>query len=256
MNNSTAKAIKIEEAYVMYEAGLEFLKKQKPREAIPYFQRALQIYPQLEEAREALEDTLEALSWNAWYFCSKCGKAVLPNSQYPFLDINGFCPRCGESIPTQKEILINVAEVGLKLFLFGIFPILVFIFCGLPNYQFIPEKGIVAAVWNDLTDGIFQALAFTPIITFLMVLLNDPYLVWKLNYYLFSHFHGLAYFIVGAIFLFFVVYLYFFALLTPIFALHKKGTWKSKKHQKSILIFSGVFVIIIMVIRITFGVFR
>lgn len=245
-----------EEALSSYDIGLQLLKEQKPAEAILYLQKAVKINHQLKEAKNALEDVLEALSWNASYFCRKCGKAIFPNSSYPFLNIDGFCPKCGESVPTQKEMVISALEVGLKLFFFGIFPILIFLFCGVPNYQFIPRKGTVEVTWNDLTDGIFQAMAFTPIMLFIMILINDPDLIWKINYYMFSPFQGQAYFIVGLLFLFFVIYIYFFILLTPIIALHKKGLWKTKEHQKKMLIYTAIFAGIIAVIRVSFGIFR
>lgn len=239
-----------------YEAGIEFLRKQKPKEAIFHLKKALEINPHFKEAQEALEDASEALKWNTQYFCKKCGKLVLPNTPYPYLTIDGYCPRCGEYVPTIKEEIISAVEIILKLALYGIFPLLIFWFCGIPNFQVFPERGIVTSDWNDLTDGIFMAAAFTPLMLLIMLFLNNPYLLTLLNAYMFRPFQGFSYYVVSVLFLFFVVYLYFFSVLTPFFAMHKKGLWKNKTHQKQILIFTMIFAGLIVIIRMASGVFR
>jgi len=243
-------------AKMEYEDGIRLLSKQKPREAIYHIKKALELNPHFEEAKQALEDALEALTWNAWHFCKKCGKLILPNSLYPYLTIDGYCPKCGEFAPTFKEEIISIAEIALKIALFGIFPILIFIFCGMPNLQLIPKKMIVEPEWYDLTDGIFMAANLTPIMLLLMLLFNDPELTREINFFLFGKFSDTAYFIAASLFFFVIMYLYFFVLLTPFFTLHKKGMWKSKPHQKQILIYTAIFVGVILILRMSFGVFR
>jgi phage FluMu protein Com len=254
-SNNDSDAIR-KSALAEYETGIRLLRKQKPREAISHIKKALEINPRFKKAQEALEDASEALTWNARYFCRKCGKLVLPNSQYPYLTIDSYCPRCGEYVPTIKEEIISAAEIILKLALFGIFPLLVFWFCGMPNFQVFPERGIVASDWNDLTDGVFMAAAFTPFMLIIMLLLNNPYLLTILNAFMFRPFQGFSYYIAAVFFLFFVIYLYFFFILTPFFAMHKKGLWRNKMHQKQVLIFTAIFVGFIVIIRMASGVFR
>lgn len=256
MNTRNYRDVIGKSALTEYEIGIEFLRKQKLKEAIFHIKKALEINPHFKEAKETLEDASEALKWNTRYFCSKCGKLVLPNSPYPYLTIDGYCPRCGEYVPTIKEEIISAAEIILKLALFGIFPILVLWFCGMPNFQVFPERGVVTSDWNDLTDGIFTAAAFTPLMLLIMLFLNNPYLLTLLNAYLFRPFQGFSYFIVGVFFLFFVVYVYFFLMLTPFFAMHPKGLWKNKEHQKQILIFTLIFASFIVILRMASGVFR
>lgn len=239
-----------------YENGIRLLSKQKPKEALRHLKKALELNPHFEEAKHALDDALEALTWNAWYFCKKCGKLILPNSLYPYLTIDGYCPRCGEFAPTFKEEIISVVEIAVKIALFGIFPILVFIFCGIPSLQLIPKKMTVEVDWYPLTDGIFMAANLTPLIMLLMLFLNDPYLLQETNYLLFGKLDDASYFIAGSLFFFMIMYLYFFVLLTPFFTLHKRGLWKSRVHQKQILIFTAIFVGVILVARMSFGVFR
>ena len=240
-----------------YQKGIELLKEQKPADAIPYLSEAVQVNPDLQDAKISLQEAKEGLEWNVWHFCKECGKLILPNKGYPLVDINGFCSRCGSSVNTQREVFIGAAEILIKMILFGIFPILVFIFCGMPNYQLIPEKGIVAAAYNDLTDGTFSAAAFTPLLLALMSAINDPWALAKLNGLLFSRLQSTPFYFLGAIlFLFLAIYLYFFLLLTPFVTIHRRTQWRSKQHQKLILICTIILFALVMAPRIASGIFR
>jgi len=247
---------KIHEAEKHFKKGIDLLKKQKPREAIPSLNMALKLNPSLGEAKLALEDAIEGLKWNTWHFCRKCGKFITPKRGYPLVEIEGFCSRCGQSTPAVKEELISQVELVAKLVSFGIFPIVVFIFCGMPNWQHIyPYR--VGYAWNPLTGGIIRAAQFTPIVILFLIVINDP-LAFSISEpfdYLFGPLVDSPLYLFAAFsFLFLIVYLYFLLLLTPIVTIHKKGLWRSKKHQKNILLYTSIFVGLIATIRIASGV--
>lgn len=247
---------KIHEAENHLKKGIDLLKKQKPREAIPSLNMALKLNPSLEEAKLALKDAIEGLKWNTWHFCRKCGKLITPNRGYPLVEIEGFCPRCGQSTPTMKEELISQVELVAKLVSFGIFPVVVFIFCGMPNWRYIYPYGVGYA-WNSLAAGIIRAAQFTPIVILFLIVINDPlaFSISKPLDYLFGPLVDSPLYLFAALpFLFLIMYLYFLLLLTPIITIHKKGLWRSKKHQKTILLYTSIFVGLITTIRIASGV--
>ncbi len=244
-------------AEMKYKKGVELLKGQKPRDAIPYLSEAVQANPNLQDARFALQEAIDASKWNVSYFCKECGKLILPNAKYPMLNINGFCSRCGSWVNTQREIAFGAIEIITKVILFGIFPVLVFIFCGMPNYQFIPEKGTVESAWNDLPDGTFSAAAFTPLMLIILSIINDPWALTKLNFLLFAPLLGTPhYFLAGMLLLFLALYLYFFLLWTPFITIHRRAQWRSKQHQKILLLYTVIVFACVMVPRIVSGVFR
>lgn len=247
---------KIHEAEKHFKKGINLLKKQKPREAIPSLNMALKLNPSFEEAKLALKDAVEGSKWNTRHFCRKCGKLITPKRGYPLVEIEGFCPTCGQSTPAIKEEIISHIELVVKLISFGIFPIVVFIFCGMPNWQHIyPYRAGYA--WNTLAGGIIRAAQFTPIVILFLIVINDP-LAFSISEpldYLFGPLVDSPLYLFAAFsFLFLIVYLYFLLLLTPIVTIHKKGLWRSKKHQKNILLYTSIFVGLIATIRIASGV--
>jgi len=243
------------QARKLAQRGIELLKEQKPREAIKPLRRALELAPYLEEAREALEEAMESLEWNVAHFCKKCGKLVLPHSEYPLLLIDGFCPRCGNAVNTKKEEFIAFAELAVKLILFGIFPIVAFIFCGMPHRLLNIKTLAVEVTWYALYDGLQMALTLTPIVIALLFLYNDPNanIIRNFNHYTFASLPSPFDFITAFLFFFLLVYLYCLIVLTPIVSLHKIGQWRSKEHQKKILKLSLAYVGIIGLIRVACG---
>lgn len=238
-----------------YKRGLELLKKQKPKEAIQALNMALMLDPSSQEAKLVLKDATEALEWSSCCFCQNCAKLLTPKTGYPWIEIDQFCPRCGQPVSTQKEVLISYAELIIKLVLFGIFPIGVLIFCGMPIWRYVYPYGMAIA-WNRLTDGILLAAQLTLLVHVFLVVINDPWAhsLSAINYLLSPLGNSPLYFLAALLILFLVMYLYFFLLLTPILAIHKRGLWKDKKHHKPIFLYSLILVGLIAIIRIASGV--
>jgi len=237
-----------------YKTGLELLKKQQPKEAIPALNKAVKLDASFDEAKSSLEDAVEALNWSNWYFCRNCGKFVRPEKGYPWVEIDDFCPRCGNSVPTQKEVLISHVEIAVKLVFFGIFPLLVFIFCGMPYWQHVYPYS-VKIVWSRIIDGIITAANFTLIVHVFLVMINDPwaYSLTSIKNLLNPLQNSPLYFLAEISILFLLMYLYFLLILTPILTIHKKGLWKDRKHQKSIILYTSMFVGLIVIIRVASG---
>lgn len=223
------------------QEGIELLKEQKPREAIKRLMKAVELNPQLKEARTAFEEAMESLKWNAACFCRNCGKLLLPRSEYPVFQIDEFCPRCGEPVSVIKEQIIAFAELALKFLLFGIFPISVFLFCGVTA--------------TPLYEGIRSALTFTPIVLALLFLYDDPNArsIQEFNYYTFASLPSPLDFITALLFLFLLLYLYCLLMFTPMVTIHKIGFWKKGEHQKRILAISLAYTGIIGLIRVASG---
>ena len=242
-------------AQKLFSKGMELLKMGKPREAAKRLMKALELNPDFPEARYALEEALEALNWNSFYFCNECGKLALPKSSYPWLQIDGFCPRCGNSLPTKKEELLAFTELAVKAVLFGIFPVVTFLFCAIPYLQLDPQLKIVKVMWNAFYDGLYMAATFTPIVLIGLYLFGDPegYTLRNFNYYTFASLPTPIDFVAALLFFLVLVYLYFLLMLTPIISLHKIGMWKSKEHQKTVWTFTLIYWGIIALIRISFG---
>jgi len=248
--------VKIRESREHFEAGLSFLKNQNPSKAVPELQKATILDPTFKEAKIALSEARESLNWNSYYFCPKCGKFIEPDKEYPQLDIKGFCPRCLTIVPTRKELIINHAEIATKLVLFGVLPILIFFFCGIPYPQHTPPYRI-SIRWSRLSTGIISALTFTPAVYLFLMLINDPwaYTLGGINWMINSIQNPSLYFLAATAFLFLIMYIYFLLLLTPIMTLHKRGMWRRKKHQKKLFLYTSLYTAFILLIRASSGVF-
>lgn len=261
MSTTLEADLEKQKAKQLYNEGLELLKQQKPREALSFLKKAFDLDRDSEEVRRSLTDAQEGLKWNVAYFCRTCGAFIRPEKEYPTLKINGFCPRCGNSVPTQKEDIISFTELAVKALLIGIFPLLIFVFAGMPNFQISPNM-VIGARWNALSDGIFLSLSFTPLVVILQVLFDPQGIgLWWLNYHIggvfepLKNIHILLYFASQVFLLFVALYTYFFVMLTPMFALHKKGKWKERKHQKQLIIYASLIVIVIAAFRASSGIF-
>ena len=243
------------QARKLFLKGMELLKMGQPKEAAKRLMKALELKPNFPEARYALEEALEALNWNSFYFCSECGKLALPKSNYPWLQIDGFCPRCGNSLPTKKEELFAFAEIAIKAVLFGVFPIVAFLFCAIPYVQVDPQLKIARVMWSALYDGLYMAATFTPIVLIFLHLFDDPqgYTIRNFNHYTFASLPTPMDFVATLLFFLVLIYFYFLVMLTPIVSLHKLGTWKSKKHQKTVWTLTLIYWGTIALIRIFSG---
>ena len=239
-----------------FDTALESLKRQKPDKAIPELLQALKLNPLFEEAKNALEEALESIEWTSFYFCPKCGKYIRPEKQYPELRISTICPRCGASLPTKREMILNYIEFSLKLIAFGMLPILILIFCGMPYIQHSPPYSITIK-WSPLPLGIISALTFTPAIFLFLLLINDPeaYTLGFIASTLNSIENPILRFITSALFLFLTMYVYFFLIFTPMITMHPSGLWMRRNHQKKIVICSFLFTGLIIIIRTSSGVF-
>lgn len=246
---------KVQESRKHFEAGVELLKKQNPHKAIPELLKAVTLDPSFEKARTVLEEAKESITWNSYYFCPNCGKFIEPNEAYPEVKISGICPRCQAKVPTWKELVINYAEISIKLLMFGILPILILIFCGMPYMQHNPPHGITIK-WSPLPLGVITALTFTPIVFLFLLLINDPYgySLGTISLMLNSINNPILYLLAAIIFLYLIMYIYFFLLLTPILALHKKGIWRKSEHQKRILLCTSLYTSLIILVRAISGV--
>jgi len=229
------------QAEKLTQEGIELLKEQKPREAIKRLMKALELNPQLKEARTAFEEAMESLKWNTAYFCKNCGKLLLPRSEYPMFQIDEFCPRCGRPASVIKEEIIAFAELALKFLLFGIFPIAVLLFCGVTR--------------TPVYEGIRSALTFTPVVLALLFLYDDPNAksIQEFNYYTFASLPSPIDFTMALLFLFFLVYLYCLFMFTPIVTIHKIGLWKKREHQRKILAISLAYTGVVGLIRVACG---
>jgi hypothetical protein len=252
-SNSSSNISEAEEAY---EKGVELLTLGKPSKAIPLLEKSLKLNSK-EEVKSALLEAKNGLMWSSPKFCVKCKKLVEPTSQYPNLEYDGFCPRCGQELNFDKELAISYLEFFTKLIFFGIYIVAVLVFCAMPNPQ-LTLTGIWV-IWNRLVSGVVLAISFTPIVTMFLILINDPWGV-SLRYLIFGFFDPLGsnpplYFVASVLVLGVTIYLYFFLLFTPFLAVHKKRMWISWKHQKKLLIYTAIFCGIVIVPRIASRVF-
>jgi len=250
-------ACNMEDAENAYNKGVEFLTLGKPSKAIPFLQEALKLNFGREEVKSALSEARSGLMWSSPKFCSKCKKLLEPISEYPYLKYENFCPRCGETQSFDKEEFISVMEFSTKLIFFGVYILLLLIFCAIPNLQ-LTLTGIWY-LWNPLVNGVFLAISFSPIVVMFFVLINDPWgsSLSSINLQFFAPLRSSPplYLAVSILLLLTTVYLYFFFLLTPFLAVHRKRTWISVKHQKKLLMYTSIFCGFIIFVRMACGVF-
>jgi hypothetical protein len=246
----------ISEAEETYKKAVEFLRLGKPLKAIPLLEKSLTLNSK-EEVKSALFEAKKGLMWSSPRFCPKCNKLLEPLSQYPRLEYDNFCPRCGQEQNIDKELVISYLEFFTKLIFFGIYIVAVLFFCAMPNPQ-LTMTGIWV-IWNRLDSGVVLALSFTPIVTIFLIVINDPWGIY-LRYFIFGFVESLGinpplYFIVSVLLLLVTIYVYFFFLLTPFFAVHKKRMWISWEHQKKLLMYTAIFCSIVIIPRIASRVF-
>lgn len=250
----------LEKAEQQYRQGLKLLKEQKPKDAIRLLREALELNPSHKEAQSALREASEGLSWSKAYFCDNCGSLVTPEKEYPRINFAGFCLRCGREISTRREIAIGLAELFTKLILFAIFPVATFIFSVFPVWTY--GGGFFRMEMTNVLSAIFTAISFTPFFI-LLLLIFDPHggFLTHAYYSLFDFMqpltalHPLLFFTAEIGILFAAIYLSLLFLLTPIFYIHRKGYWKNKKHQKIILIVTSIFIALVVLRRLSMGVF-
>jgi len=247
----------VEDAKKEYDRGVRLLTLGKPSKAIPFLEKALELNSEMEEAKSALSEAKSGLIWSSPRFCSKCQKLLEPVSEYPHTKYEDFCPRCGEIQGFDKEALIGIVEIFTKLVFFGVYIVAVLFFLAMPDFQLVSTIWILA--WNRLADGVFLAMSFIPMVIAFFVLTNDP---WgnSLSFINFAVFDPLRsnpplYLAASILLLVASVYLYFFFMLTPFLAVHRKGMWVTARHQKKILICTSVFCGFVIAVRMVNGVF-
>ncbi|MEM0095631.1 MAG: hypothetical protein QW660_03230 [Candidatus Bathyarchaeia archaeon] len=240
-----------------FEKGMNYLRKGKISEAEKCFSELLKWKPDFEEVAFVLKEIKESRNWSAKNFCGNCGKLLIPETDYPHLAFSSYCPNCGQTINISKEEYIAIFEFLTKIVAFGVFLPILIVFCSIPFRQ-----GTMTGIWylwNPLLDGIFSAISFTPIVIIILLLVNDPWGFSLKNIhdeiYNFASGNFALLFFISALLLFMVIYIYFLFLLTPFLAIHRKGFWKSGKHQKRLLLCTLLFFGLIIVIRIGAGVF-
>jgi hypothetical protein len=246
-----------DDATKILKDGMSFLRAGKISEAEECFREALKWKQNVDKALFVLNEIQEGKKWSAKCFCGNCGKLIVPEDSYPRLTFSSFCPNCGRSVDTSKEEFIALFEFLTKIVAFGVFLPILIIFCCIPFRQ--ATMSGIWYLWNPLLDGIFSAMSFTPIIIVTLLLIGDP---WGFTL---QHMHALIFnfaknnfaarFLISASLLFIVLYIYFFLLLTPFFAAHRRGLWRSMAHQKKLLFYTFLIFVIIMLIRIGAGVF-
>jgi phage FluMu protein Com len=250
-------AYDLDDAKKEYNKAVEYLIQGKPSKAIPLLEKALIINPALEEASSALEEARNGLKWSSPKFCPKCIKLLTPKSGYPYLKYENFCPRCGHLQNFDKEILISTVEFFTKLIFIGVYIIALLIFCAMPNLQ-LTLTGIWY-LWNTLVEGVFLAVSFTPIFTIFLILINDP---WgsslasiNLDYFRPLRSNAPVYLGISILLLMITVYLYFFFMLTPFLAVHRKRMWLTAAHQKKVSIYTLILCGSIVLVRVANGIF-
>jgi len=241
----------------LYEKGIMLLEEGKISEAVEALKKALELKPDFKEARFVLHELEEAEKWNVKHFCRKCGKLLTPSSEFPWLRFTNFCPNCGQIVNLGREEMIALGELFIKFISFGPFLLFLLIFCAIPFRQ-ATLTGIWR-LWNPLIDGILLAVTFTPIVVIVLLIIGDPWGSGVRQVY-FATFNPLKsfphlFFVVSLILLFIAIYLYYFLLLTPFLAMHKKGVWRSRKNHKKILKYSIFFFGFIVFVRILSGIF-
>lgn len=240
-----------------FENCMNYLRKGKISEAEKCFSELLKWKLDFERAAFVLKEIRESRNWSVKHFCENCGKLLIPETDYPHLTFSSYCPNCGQAINLSKEEYIAIFEFLTKIIAFGVFLPILIVFCSIPFRQ-----GTMTGIWylwNPLLDGIFSAISFTPIVIIILLLVNDPWGFSLKNVhdtiYNFAGGNFALRFFISALLLFALIYIYFLFLLTPIFAIHRKGCWKSGKHQKRLLLYTLLFFGMIIVIRIGAGVF-
>ena len=248
-----------ENAREAYCKGIKFLALGKPAKAISLLEKALKLNFEMEEAKSALSEAKSGLSWSSPKFCSKCQKLLEPTSEYPILQYEGFCPRCGQAQSFNKEVLINMMELFTKLIFFGVYILALLFFVAMPNTQLLPS-GLVWVAWNPLAEGVFLSASFTPIFITFFLLTNDPWGNYSLRLINFTFFEPLLnnhplYLAASILLLITSVYLFFFLMLTPFLTVHRKGMWMEAKHQKRLLICTFIVCGFIIAMRMVNSVF-
>jgi len=250
-------SFQIDKAEELYKLGIRELNEYRNiSKAIQYFEEALALNPYLEKAKFAIQEAKEGLKWKPAIFCEKCGKLQTPKSEYPSLDFESFCQNCGNPVNLNREKYIGIGELVTKLISFGTFLVFILIFLAMPNLQ-VTTEGIFL-LWNSILDGVFLALTLTPVVILFLIVINDP---WAFTFYKIKAFlegpkgNMPLRLISGLLVLFAALYTYFFLLLTPFLAMHKKGIWRSIKHQKKVLKYTLIIFGLILTIRFLSGVF-
>jgi len=259
-NSNQVSSKEVEKAEQQYHLGLEFLKKQKPNEAIRFLNAAVELNPSHEEAQTALRGASEGLNWNRAYFCEECGGFVKPEKDYPLIKFDGVCQRCGQTVSTRFERTIGNAELFTKILLFGMFPAATLIFAVIPMW--ISRSGAFILDLPPLLSAIPTGMSLTP---FFFVLLStlDPTgtLLDQMYYGIFESIqpletiHPLLFLAAETVILFAAIYLCLLFLFTPTFYIHRKGFWKNKKRQKTLLLITSMCIVIVVLWRLSVGKF-
>lgn len=259
-NSKSVFSKEIEKADQQYHLGLKFLKEQKLKEAIRLLNATVELDPSHKEAQAALRDASEGLNWNRAYFCEKCGGLIKPEKDYPVIEFDGVCHRCGQTVSTVLERTIGFAELFIKLMLFGMFPLSTFIFAISPQWMW--KASSFALDYLPLLSAIFSGMSLTPFFILLLLMLDPNGTSLNQIYYgIFESIqpletiHPLLFLTAEAAIIFIAIYLCFLFLLTPTFYIHRKGSWKNKKHQKTILLITSMFIAIIVLVRLSAGKF-
>ncbi len=246
-----------ERAKKSFENGMNFLREGRILKAEECFLEALKWKSDFDRAKFVLREIQEGKKWSVKHFCGNCGKLIIPESSYPHLTFSSYCPSCGKSINMLKEEFIAIIEFLTKIVAFGVFLPVLIIFCCLPFRQ--ATMNGIWYLWNPLLDGVFSALSFTPVVIITLLLINDPwgFSLKNIHAFIFDFVkdNPAACFLASSTILFIALYVYFFFLLTPFLAVHRRGSWRDIKHQKRVLFYTFFFFGLIMVIRVGAGVF-
>jgi len=259
-NSNQVSRKEVEKAEQQYHLGLKFLKKQEPNEAIRFLNATIELNPSHEEAQTALRGASEGLNWNRAYFCEKCGGLVKPDKDYPLIDFDGVCHRCGHKVSTQFERTIGNAELFIKILLFGMFPVATLVFAVIPVW--VSKSGSFILELPPLLSAIPESMSLTPFF-FVLLSILDPTgtLLDQMYYGIFESIqpletiHPLLFFAAETVILFVAIYLCLLFLFTPTFYVHRKGFWKNKKRQKTLLLITSACIAIPFLSRLLAGKF-
>lgn len=246
---------KATKAELQYRKGLDLLRNKKQIEAIPFLEAAYELDHTHKKAQVALQDAMESVNWNTTYFCENCGGFLKPKNDYPEIIFEDFCPRCGHTTTaSHREKVIGFAELMMKAILLGMFPISTFIFSVFPSWTY--KWGGFYMEQITVISAMYLGANLTPLFILLTRaidptgLLMDRFFQATLNSLApLDTIHPLLFSMAEILILFLVIYLSFLFILTPIFYMHRKGYWKTKKHQKTIILITSIFVVLVIVGR-------
>lgn len=249
------------EAERYYLMGMKLLKDRKIKKALQTLNKAVKLNPSHAEAQSALNNAKEALRWNRVHICKNCGGLIKPSKDYPEIAFEGFCSQCGQKMseraPIVMEVSLGFTELFAKAILFASLPLAIFVFSMLPMRQATP-RGIYN-VWSTLLEAAVLSLHYTPffLILFLSYSPSWQFAVQAGNSIeeLRASVHPLLFFPLEIAVFFLIVYFWAFMFFTPFLYIHRKDLWRDWERQKYLLLFALLFTVMVVLRRISAGVF-